>query len=50
MESQKDDNPSSRQSMLRQKRPVLEDTPFEDDDEDLKPSFLKDKLKKKEEI
>jgi hypothetical protein len=32
-------NTESRQSNMRQKRPVFEDTPFEDDDEDLKPKF-----------
>ena len=37
----------SRQSVMRQKRPVLEDTPFEDDDEDLKPSQLKFLMNKK---
>jgi hypothetical protein len=37
----------SRQSVMRQKRPLLEDTPFEDDDEDLKPSQLKFLMNKK---
>jgi hypothetical protein len=32
---------------MRQKRPVLEDTPFEDDDDDLKPSQLKFLMNKK---
>jgi hypothetical protein len=40
--------PQGRESVMRQKRPILEDTPFEDDDEDLKSSssaFLREKLK-----
>ena len=49
MESTQDDKPTSRQSVQHQKRPALIDTPFEDDDEDLQSSFLKDKMKKKEE-
>jgi hypothetical protein len=32
---------------MRQKRPVLEDTPFEDDDEDLKSPQLKFLINKK---
>ena len=53
MESSNNPPTESRQSVMRQKRPVLEDTPFEDDDEDLKSSqikFLRDKKKNEDPI
>lgn len=48
MESSNHEDAQSRQSVTHQKRPIPEDTPFEDDDEDLKTTnlkFLRDKKK-----
>ncbi len=48
MESSNNANSQARQSVANQKKPILQDTPFEDDDDDLKSSnlkFLRDKKK-----